>query len=114
MRVAIGCIVGIGISAVDNLAFQGEVSPIVIVALLFAATATMAASWGRRGLLPCIAAWIWLPAAHIAKHVLGLPDTLHPNTYKSVLFLALFTFAITCIGFLVGLLFHKLAPRQTA
>jgi len=34
---------------VDNYAFQGEVSPVVVVALLLGATTTAASLWGRRG-----------------------------------------------------------------
>ncbi|MCK7498355.1 MAG: hypothetical protein MZW92_52780 [Comamonadaceae bacterium] len=32
--------------------------------------------------------------AHVAKQVLGLPDTLHPATYLSILYLALFTLVV--------------------
>ena len=33
-----------------------------------------------------------------------MPDTLHPNTYLSVLYLAIFTLAVAIIGFGFGLL----------
>jgi hypothetical protein len=36
-RLGIGLAAGIAIAAVDNFAFEGEVSPIIIVALLLAA-----------------------------------------------------------------------------
>src|SRR5262245_60118292 len=96
------CVAGMLIAAVDNFAFHGEISPIVIVALLFVVTAAAGAMWGRLGLLPCVAVWIWLPLVHVVKHVLGLPDTIHPNTYTSILMLALFSAGVSCIGFLVG------------
>jgi len=31
---------------------------------------------------------------HFVKHVLGLPDTLHPNTYGSILMLAVFSLVV--------------------
>ena len=70
---------------VDNGAFQGEVSPIVIVALLVAATASRAL-WGRSGSMAAAVTWACVPLAHVVEHVLELPDTLHPNTYTSTLF----------------------------
>lgn len=44
--------------------------------------------------------WLWLPMARVIKKVLGLPDTLHPNTYSSILLYTIFTFAVSSIGFL--------------
>ena len=49
MRLCVGLAAGIAIAWVDNFAFEGEVSPIVIVVMLLAATATIAAVWGRHG-----------------------------------------------------------------
>ncbi len=73
---------------VDCFAFEGEVSPIIIVALLLAATAMAGAMWGRSGWIAAAVTWVCLPLTHLVKHVLDLPDTLHPNTYTSILFLA--------------------------
>jgi len=112
VRLILGCVAGVSIAAVDEFAFRGEVSPIVIVALLLATTATTGAVWGRDGLLPCVAIWFWLPFAHAAKHALGVPDTIHPNTYFSILMLAIFSLGVSCIGFLVGLLFNKMTAGE--
>ena len=85
MRLCVGLAAGIAVAWVDNFAFEGEVSPIVIVVMLLAATATMTAVWGRHRWAAAAAAWLSVPLAHLIKHVLGLPDTLHPNTYTSIL-----------------------------
>ena len=45
MRLCVGLAAGIAVAWVDNFAFEGEVSPIVIVVMLLAATATIAAVW---------------------------------------------------------------------
>ena len=87
-RFAVGLGVGIAIACVDSFAFGGEVSPIVIVALLIASTATFGGIWGRGGWPAAPAAWMCVPLAHLVKHVLGLPDTLQPNTYPSILMLS--------------------------
>jgi hypothetical protein len=98
MRIGIGVAAGGAIAAVDNLVSGGEVSPIVVVALLLAATAAAGAAWGRSGRVAAAAAWVCVPAAHLVKHILGLPDTLQPNTYGSIAMLAAFTLAVAAIG----------------
>jgi hypothetical protein len=84
-RLSVGLLVGAAIVYVDNWAFDGEVSPIVIVVLLLVATALAGASWGQRGWVTAAVIWACVPLAHVIKHLLGLPDTLHPNTYASIL-----------------------------
>ncbi|MCX5767455.1 MAG: hypothetical protein NTZ43_09570 [Gemmatimonadetes bacterium] len=106
-RFAVGFGTGIAIACVDNFAFGGEVSPIVIVALLSATTATFGGAWGRAGWPTALAAWVCVPLAHLVKHVLGLPDTLHPNTYTSILLLAAFTLVIATLGTGAGMLMHR-------
>lgn len=108
-RLGVGLAAGAAIAYVDNDAFGGEASPIIIVALLFAATATAGAIWGRRGWITGAAAWACVPLAHLVKHVLGLPDTLHPNTYASILYLAAFSLAVATAGAGCGVLFRWLA-----
>jgi hypothetical protein len=111
LRLAIGLGVGAVIAAVDNILFQGEVSPIVIVGLLLV-TSIAAGAWsGWRGWVVAVAAWTCVPAAHVIKKVLALPDTLHPNTYASILKLAVFTFGVTTIGMVMGLTLRRLAMR---
>jgi ATP/ADP translocase len=104
-----GLVVGGAVVYVDNLAFEGEVSPIVTVAMLLAATAIAGAVWGRRGWIAVAIIWACVPLAHVVKHVLGLPDTLHPNTYMSILFLAAFTLVVAVVGGGCGAFVHKLA-----
>ena len=107
---------GAAIAAVDNFAFGGEVSPIVVVGmlLLFAAAAGM--FWGVRAAVAVALAWVWLPMAHVIKHRMRLPDTLHPNTYVSILKLAAFSFVIAAVGLGLGLAFRRLftgrVPRK--
>ncbi len=104
----VGFAAGAAIAAVDNFAFGGEVSPIVIVAMLLAATATAGLIWDRRGWIAAAAAWICVPLAHLIKHALGLPDTMQPNTYTSILMLAAFTLAVATIGTGCGVLLRRL------
>lgn len=98
----IAAVAGIAISAVENFTFRGEISPIVIVALLLLATASLGIGWGIRAWPSVAAVWFWLPATHVAKHLMGMPDTLHPNTYPSIVALAGFSLIVCCLGFFAG------------
>jgi|CZKD01.1.fsa_nt_gi hypothetical protein len=108
IRVGIGVIVGAGIAAVDNFAFGGEVSPIVIVGMLLVFGAAVGMIWGGRAAVAAAIAWVWLPMAHVLKHLMRLPDTIHPNNYASLLKLGAFTFVVTAIGLGFGLAFRRL------
>ena len=108
-QLGLGLVAGAGIAYVDNGAFGGEVSPIIIVVLLLGATAMAGAAWGRRGWIAAAVTWAWVPMAHLVKHVLNLPDTLHPNTYTSILYLAAFTLVVATCGTGCGVLVRKLA-----
>jgi hypothetical protein len=105
---SVGVVAGAAIAAVDNFAFGGEVSPILIVVMLLAATGIAGLVWDRRGWVAAAAAWICVPLAHLIKHVLGLPDTMQPNTYTSILMLAAFTLAVATIGTGCGILLRRL------
>ena len=107
----VGFAAGAAIAAVDNFAFKGEVSPIIVVAMLFAATAAAGVVWGRCGWVASAAAWVCVPVAHLIKYILGLPDTLHPNTYASILMLAAFTLAVAAIGTGCGVLLGRVRRR---
>ena len=106
LRLAVGLVAGAVIAGIDAFAFGGEVSPIVIVSLLLLATTAVAGLWGRAGRLAAAAAWVCLPLGHLVRHVLGLPDTVQPNTYASILLLAAFTFVIAVLGTGAGMLIH--------
>jgi hypothetical protein len=113
VRLIAGLAVGAIISAVDNVIFDGEVSPIVIVAMLFAAAAAAGLFWGRRGWLAAVAVWALIPAAHLAKRLLGLRDTLHPDTYASIAMLAAFSFVIAAVGIACGLLARRWCSKAS-
>ena len=108
IRAGIGVIAGAGIVAVDNFAFGGEVSPIVIVGMLLVFGATAGMIWGGRAAVAAAIAWVWLPMAHVLKHMMRLPDTIHPNTYASILKLGGFSFVVTAVGLGFGLAFRRL------
>jgi len=101
-----GLAAGGAIVYTDNFAFGGEVSPIVVVALLLAATGGFGVVWGRRAWLAALATWICVPGAHLVKHLFGLPETLHPDTWASILYLALFSLAVAAAGVAVGTGIH--------
>ena len=108
---ALGLACGASTIYVDNVAFGGEVSPIVVVIMLLAAATAGAAIWGPRGWPVAATSWASVPGAHLVKHALGIPDTLHPNTYLSILYLALFTLCVSAAGVACGAAIGKLRGR---
>jgi hypothetical protein len=107
--IGMGLVSGAVIVYVDNYASEGEVSPIIIIVLLLAATAIAGIMWCRSGCVSAVITWACVPLAHIVKHVLGLPDTLNPNTYTSILYLAVFTLVVAVTGIGCGVLVRRLA-----
>jgi hypothetical protein len=61
------------------------------------------------GLVTAGVMWACVPLAHVVKHALDLPDTLHPNTYTSILHLAGFTLMVALIGAGCGAFVRRLA-----
>jgi len=109
LRPLVGLILGAILVYTDNFAFQGEVSPIVIVILLLISTIIVGILLEWSAWITVVILWICVPMAHVVKHLLGLPDTLHPNTYTSILMLAAFTLIVSATGFLLGVLIHRIA-----
>ncbi|MFZ2325031.1 MAG: hypothetical protein WAV89_15220 [Ignavibacteriaceae bacterium] len=105
--IALGLVAGIIIAAVDNLVFGGEVSPVVIVVMLIIFNAVFGFIWEWKSWSASLSAWICIPLVHLIKHLLGLPDTLHPNTYASIIMLTVFTFIVSILGSGGGILVHK-------
>ena len=101
-RLGFGFAAGALIAFLDNVAFAGEVSPIVVVAALLAATLTVGAVWGRHGWPAAAAVWVCVPSVHFVKHLLGLPDTIQPNTWASIAMLAAFSLVVAAVGTVLG------------
>ena len=112
-RLGFGIACGTAIALVDNLAHGGEVSPVVIVVLLLAASVAAGALWGLSGWPAMALIWVAVPAPHVVLLAVGLPDTLHPATWPSIGQLAAFTALVVGCGSGVGALFHAgLASRR--
>lgn len=105
-RLGFGIFCGAAIAFVDNCASGGEVSPVVVVALLLAATAAGGALWGWSGWPAAAIVWASVPAPHLVKQALGVTDTLHPSTWASIAQLAGFTAVVVAIGTGAGTLLH--------
>ncbi len=107
-RIVYGLVAGATLVVLDNIAFGGEISPVVILTVLIAATIIPGLRWGGGGWLTSLLAWVGLPLAHVIKHALGLPDTLHPDTYLSIGYLAGFTLAVTIAATFAGAIVHRI------
>ncbi len=104
---------GLLISAVDNFAAGGEISPLMILPLLVVGAALLGGVWGFRAAPALVCFWFPLPAAHAVKRILGLRDTLHPNTYASIAMLAIFSFGLCAVTFGIASGIRRLATRRS-
>jgi len=100
----VATVLGLIAAAVDNFAAGGEVSPITIIGLLSASAGLLGFARPRSAWASAVLVGAWVPAAHLAKHVLGLPDTLHPNTYRSIAMLTAFCLVVSLVAAYLGAL----------
>ena len=104
---------GLGIAAVDAWARGGPINPVVIVALLLASSGAIGAVWGWRGWPGTLAAAAPMPLMHMAKHLLGLPDTIQPNTLDAIGMMALFALAVAGAGLAGGALLGEVVASES-
>ena len=109
LRIFYGLIAGAVIAWVDNYTMGGEVTPIVIVALLLTAAALAGIIWKYRCWSASLLIWAFNPAVHFIKHYFGWQDSIQPNTYPSIVKLAIFTFVITAIGSFAGIFIRSVS-----
>ncbi|MEO8467938.1 MAG: phosphotransferase [Gammaproteobacteria bacterium] len=95
-------VVGAAIADLDNDALA-EIGPIVGPLSLLLATMTVVAISGLRGSAVAAVVWAFLPLTHMVKHVVGLPDTLQPDTYASISHLAAVSLGIAITGGALGM-----------
>jgi hypothetical protein len=108
LTLSTGLLAGIMIAVLDNFAAYGEVSPALIVFFLLIASAGAAVIWDTSGWITAAITWIFLPFAQLIRQFFGLPDTLHPATYASILKIAMFSMVITAAGTATGILIRRM------
>lgn len=106
--IGVGLLVGLAIAAIDNLAFEGECSPIVMVGMLFITGIAAGVAWRWRRWVTAALASVCIPLAHVVKHIFGLHDTIQPNTYGSIFGVGVLTLVVATIGALLGVLIRRL------
>jgi hypothetical protein len=52
----------------------------------------------------------WVAVAHLVRHALGLPDSVHPNTYTTILLLVPVSLAVCLLGAYGGSLLARRSP----
>jgi hypothetical protein len=112
VQIGFGIIAGAANIYIDNFGSKGEVSPIVTTFILFTETTTSGIIWKKNGWIASTIAWVSLPMAHIIKHLYNLPDTLHPNTYASILYLSGFTLLVGAVGTGLGYLISSIKVNK--
>lgn len=96
-----GLAAGVTVAAIET-AGGGAVRPVAVVALVIAAAFGVGLRWGWAGWLGALAVALPVPGLHLGKHVLGLPDTIQPNTYDALVMMTLFHVALAGAGLAAG------------
>ena len=91
-----------------------HINPVVIVALLLASSGAIGAVWSWRGWPGALAAAAPMPLMHMTKHLLGLPDTIQPNTLDTIVMMALFALAVAGAGLAGGAALRQAATDAGA
>jgi len=111
---AAGLLAGLGLAAVDAGLVAGPPRPVVMVALTLAAGVGLGAAWNWRGWPGAVVAGGMVPAVHLVKLQLGLPDTIQPRTLDAVAMMALFGLAVSAAGFCGGVMVRQAASSPGA
>jgi hypothetical protein len=99
--VTTGFVAGVAVAAIEAWG-GGAVRPVVIVALVIAAGLGVGLRWAWGGWPGALALAVPVPGLHMVRHVLGLPDTIQPNTYDAIVMMALFHAALAGAGLAAG------------
>lgn len=112
-QIVIGLIIGLTISVIDNYAFKDELSPVVLVLMLLTVSGFSGLLFGWHGWFTVFIIWLFVPATNFIKYIFDLKSTLHPNTINSILKFTLFSFAITVIGFAIGVILRRFINQNS-
>lgn len=110
--VVTGVAAGVAVAAIETWG-GGAVRPVVLVALLMAASLGLGLRWGWAGWPGALGAALPVPGLHVAKHVLGLPDFIQPDTYDALVMMALFDVALCGAGLAAGAVLRTALADET-
>lgn len=113
-QVVIGLIVGLTISIIDHYALKDEVSPIIKVLMLLTASGFSGLLFGWPGWFTVLIVWVFVPATHFIKYILGLSQAHHHLTITAILEIVVFSFAAAAVGFVAGVLVRRFINNNSA
>jgi hypothetical protein len=105
----LGVLSGLLVAWLDVRAPWGDDSAKVVLLLWVAVTGPLGYLRPRRPWRWALVVGPWLPLTHLARHVLGMPDMIHPNTYATILLLFPVSVAACSLGAYGGALLRRVA-----
>jgi hypothetical protein len=98
---------GLVIAALDRASFFGDDSAQFTVFLWLLASGLLGFTRPRRPWLWAVLIGPWLSLTNLVRHVLGLPGSVHPDTYTTILLLLPLSLAICSLGAYGGALARR-------
>jgi hypothetical protein len=102
---------GLFTAAVDKAAPFGDDSSMLTVLLWLLFSGVMGFSVPRRPWRWALVLGPWTALLHLVVHALGLADSIHPNTYATILILVPVSLAACCLGAYGGAMARRLVVR---
>ncbi len=102
---------GLLIAALDTAAPFGDDSSKLTILLWLMAGGSLGFVMPSRPWRWAMLVGPWLPLTHLLAHVLGLPDSIHPNTYATILTLVPVSLAVCSVGAYGGALTRRLLAQ---
>lgn len=110
---AIGLAAGLAVALLESQQ-AGALRPVVVVVLLSAVALASGLRWGWAGWPGALAAALPVPALHLARLVIGLPDFIRPGTLDAITMMALFDLAVCGAGLAAGAVLRQAMSDESA
>jgi hypothetical protein len=109
--VAVASGLGILVGVIDQVAPFGDDSSKLTILLWLLASGSLGFVMPRRPWQWGTLVGPWLTLIHLLVHALGLPDSIHPNTYAAILLLFPVSLAVCFVGAHGGALARRLVAQ---
>jgi hypothetical protein len=107
LAIVIASISGLVIAALDRAAPFGDDSAKLTLLLWLLASGLLGFARPRRPWLWAVLIGPWLSLTNLVRHVLGLPGSVHPDSYRTILLLLPLSLAVCSLGAYGGALARR-------